>query len=139
MRNSNLFTLRGRTTADIELKKTGNDIPVCNFTLAVDRPYRKDKDKETDFMYVTAYRNTAEFVSKYVPKGTMIAVSGEIRMHTWEQEGQRRSRVDLIAEDVEFAGPKQSGSSSEGDTERTSSRAASAPVSVSAEDDVLPF
>ena len=143
MRSSNMFVLRGRTTADIELKQAG-DIPVCNFSIAVDRPYRKGKDRETDFIYLTAYRSTAEFLANYVSKGTMIGVCGEIRTRQWEdQEGNRKSRTDLIVEEVEFAGQKQ-GSSEETDSRPetpTPKSKTSAPIDVDADDvdDELPF
>lgn len=108
MRNSNLFTLRGRTTADIVLKYTANEVPFCNFTLAVDRAYRKDAQRETDFFYLTAYRGTAEFLARNASKGAALGVSGELRVRQWEDEqGNHRSHVDLIVDDVEFAGAKQ--------------------------------
>lgn len=141
MRSSNMFVLRGRTTADIELKQAG-DVSVCNFSLAVDRPYRKDKETETDFIYLTAYRHTAEFLANHVSKGTMVGVSGEIRVRTWEdQEGNKRSRVDLVVDDVEFAGPKHSrNEDSASPVKQSASRAKSAPANIHDDaDDELPF
>lgn len=136
MRNSNFFTLRGRTCNDIELKQT-NDFSVCNFKLAVDRPYRKDKERETDFFYVTAYRSSAEFMAKYVQKGTMIAVTGELRVHNWEDDGLKKSRVELIAEQIEFAGPKAS-SSEDGVEKPMKKQAVPEDIEVDEPDD-LPF
>ncbi len=102
MRSANMFVFRGRTTADIDVKQVG-DFSVCEFSLAVDRPYRKDKEKETDFFNLTAYRNTADFLSKYVPKGTMIAVTGEARVKKWDdKEGNKRSKVEFVVEQVEL-------------------------------------
>lgn len=137
MSASNMFVLIGRTTKDIELKKTSNDTPFCNFTLAVDRPYRKNAERATDFIWLTAYGQTAEFLHSYVKKGTLIDVSGRIRVSPWEDpDGKPRSRTDLVVDDVEFVGPKGSGNSSH-ETEE----AASAPVDpeVDASSDELPF
>lgn len=109
MRASNLVVLRGRTTADVEVKVSSNDVHYCNFTLAVDRPYRKGEERETDFVYVTAYRSTADFMAKNVAKGTMIAITGEVRVRSWEDnDGKRRSRMEIVADQVEFSGPKTS-------------------------------
>ena len=137
MRSSNMFILRGRTTADIELKQSG-DLTYCNFSVAVDRPYRKDKERETDFIYLTAYRGTAEFLANYVGKGTMIGVTGEIRTRTWEDDGQKRSRTDFIVDEVEFAGPKQSSDAPSTPAKQSAPKTKSAPVDEDADDD-LPF
>jgi len=135
MRNSNLFTLRGRTTADIVLKHTANEVPFCNFTLAVDRAYRKDAQRETDFFYLTAYRGTAEFLARNTSKGTALGVSGELRVRQWEDEqGNHRSHVDLIADDVEFAGAKQRAGE-----ETAKESGVSEDAAASQDDDDLPF
>lgn len=136
MRSSNMFVLRGRTTADIELKQAG-DIPVCNFSIAVDRPYRKDKERETDFIYLTAYRAKAEFLANYVSKGTMIGVTGEIRTRKWEdKDGNNRTSTDFIVDEIEFAGPKSNGTSANDGA----SVATAAPATSFADDDNdLPF
>ena len=137
MRNSNMFTLRGRTTADIEVKQT-NDFSVCNFTLAVDRPYRKDKERQADFIRLVAYRATADFLGKYVPKGTMIAVAGEIRTRSWEEDGAKRYATDFVAESVEFAEPKGGAKSDSGDG--STETPVSAPAAADPDsDDFLPF
>ena len=127
MRNSNMFTFRGRTTADIEVKQPG-DFSVCNFTLAVDRPYRKDKERQTDFIRLVAYRNTADFLGKYVPKGTMIAVVGEVRTRSWEEDGVKRYATDFVVEEVEFAETKGGSKSDEGEAASPAMKPASAPA-----------
>ena len=81
----NTITIMGRLTADPELRHTGNNIPVASFTLAVDRDY-KDKasgEKQTDFIPVVAWRNSAEFAARYFAKGRMAVVSGSLQMRKW--------------------------------------------------------
>lgn len=136
MRSSNFVTLRGRTTADIEVKVSPSDVHYCGFTLAVDRPVRKGQEKETDFFYVTAYQKTADFLGQYVTKGTLIAVAGELRNRKSEdKDGKKRSHIEILADCVEFAGPKASGSRQTA-ASKTVSPAASADVE---QDDDLPF
>ncbi len=132
MRNSNLFALRGRTTADITLKQTEEGVPFCHFTLAVDRPYRKDVPREADFFYLTAYRGTAEFLSNHTNKGTALGITGELRVRQWDDEqGKHRSHVAMIVDNVEFAGAK---SKDDGEEKKTA-----AVVTPDADDDDLPF
>ena len=75
----NRIILMGRLTRDPELRKTQSDTPVCSFSLAVDRDYKKDGEKkETDFIDIVAWRATAEFVSKFFTKGRMAVVEGVV-------------------------------------------------------------
>ena len=134
MRNSNLFVLRGRTTADITLEQTESGVPFCHFTLAVDRAYRKDAERKTDFFYLTAYRATAEFLAKHVPKGTALGITGELRVRQWEDEqGNHRSKVDMLVDSVEFAGSRQK------DAAGPAKETGAAPAASADEDDDLPF
>lgn len=137
MRYSNMFGFIGRTTADIELKQAG-EVPMCEFTLAVDRPYRKDKEKETDFFRLKAFRGKAEFISKHIPKGTLISVMGSVTTNSWEdKDGNKRYSTDFIVDDVDFVGPKNTGKTSdEGATEKPVSAPAVADDDSS---DELPF
>ena len=75
----NRAVMMGRLCADPELRHTQSQIPVCSFRIAVDRDYAKDKEKETDFFDVVAWRATAEFISKYFSKGRMIVVDGRMQ------------------------------------------------------------
>lgn len=110
MRTCNMFALRGRVVRDIELRTTANDVPYCYITLAVDGPYRKDAERVTDFVPLVAYRHTAEFAAKYLTKGTMIAVAGEIRVkRDKDDNGDWHERISFVTEQVEFAGPKSNG------------------------------
>ena len=101
--------LLGRLTADPELKYTsGNEqIPVCTFTLAVDRPTSKDT---ADYPTIVAWRDTAVFVSKYLSKGRRIVVHGSIRTRNYEdKDGNHRKATEVQAERIEFADSKPAG------------------------------
>ena len=101
----NKVILMGRLTKDPEIRYTQNNTPVCNFTLAVDR--RFSKDKQADFISCQAWQKTAEFISKYFQKGLMIAVVGSIQTRTWEDnEGKKRYITEVIVDEVYFAGSK---------------------------------
>lgn len=138
MRYSNMFGFIGRTTADIELKQAG-EVPMCEFTIAVDRPYRKDKEKEADFIRLKAFRGKAEFLSKYVAKGTLISTVGSVVTSSWEdKDGNKRYSTDFVVDEVDFVGPKNS--SKTADEGETAAKPASAPVTeVDDSSDELPF
>lgn len=102
----NKAILMGRLTADPELRHTQNNIPVTSFTLAVDRTF--GQDKQTDFLDIVAWRNTAEFVSKWFRKGMLMAVSGRIQTRTWEdKQGNKRKSVEVVADEAFFAESKK--------------------------------
>lgn len=102
----NKAILMGRLTADPELKHTQNNIPVTSFTLAVDRTF--GKEKQTDFLDIVAWRNTAEFVAKWFRKGMLVAVSGRMQTRTWEdKQGNKRKTVEVVADEVFFAEGKR--------------------------------
>lgn len=103
----NIVTLMGRLTAEPELKSTQNGLNYCRFTVAVDRPYNKDKEKQTDFISCIAWRTTAEFICKYFSKGNRIALSGSIQTGSYEKDGQKVYTTDVIAEKVYFCESKQ--------------------------------
>lgn len=108
----NKAILMGRLTADPELRKTQNGTSVTSFTLAVNRSYtRAGEQAQTDFIDIVAWRNTAEFVSRYFVKGQLVAVEGQIQTRTWEDKnGQKRKSVEVVASEVFFAEPKRDGS-----------------------------
>lgn len=101
----NHVTLMGNLTRDPELRSTPNGQSVCNFTLALNRSY-KDQDGEwqntADFVDVVAWGPMGENVSKYVAKGRPVLVSGSLQSRSWEQDGQKRSKVEVVAKDVVF-------------------------------------
>lgn len=101
----NKSILIGRLTADPELKQTQSGVSVCSFRLAVNRAYQpKGGERETDFINITAWRQTAEFVSRYFRKGNLILVEGPIqtREYTDRLSGQKRTAVEVLAEHVSF-------------------------------------
>ena len=109
----NKIVLMGRLTRDPELRKTQSDTPVCSFSLAVDRDYKRDGEKETDFIDIVAWRSTADFVSKYFTKGRMAVVEGRLQIRDWtDKEGGKRRSAEVIADNVYFGDskPKDSGS-----------------------------
>lgn len=105
----NKVILMGRLTKAPELRNTPVGVAVASFTLAVDRSYSKGEQKETDFINIIAWRNTAEFVAKYFSKGQLVAVSGRLQMRSWEDSktGQKRYATDVIADEVFFAESKK--------------------------------
>lgn len=104
----NTVILMGRLTKDPELKQTPQGVSVATFSLAVDRNYSKGEEKQTDFINITAWRSTADFVAKYFTKGQLVAVRGRLQTRTWQdQSGQKRYAVDVVADEVFFAESKR--------------------------------
>ena len=109
----NHIVLMGRLTRDPELRRTGSGIAVASFTLAVDRDFAaQGAERETDFVDIVAWRNTAEFVSKYFTKGRMAVVSGRLQIRNWEdKDGNKRKTAEIVAESVYFGDSKRDGAS----------------------------
>ena len=94
----NHIVLMGRLTRDPELRRTGSGVAVATFSLAVDRDFGSSAtgEKETDFIDIVAWRNTAEFVSKYFTKGRMAVVSGRLQIRNWnDKDGNKRRSAEL--------------------------------------------
>lgn len=111
----NHITVMGRLTRDPELRHTGSNIPVASFTVAVDRDIanKQTGEKETDFIDCNAWRNTAEFVSKYFTKGRMAVVSGRLQMRKWtDKDGNKRTSAEIVADNVYFGDSKNAASDS---------------------------
>lgn len=104
----NMAIIMGRLTKDPEYRQTSNNVSTAMFSVAVERDYKKDgQDKETDFLDVVAWRNTAEFICKNFSKGQMIALYGRLQKRSYEDtNGNKRTVVEIIAESVYFCGPK---------------------------------
>lgn len=104
----NKAILLGRLTRDPELRTTSNNIPVCSFTVAVDRRFKNAQgDRETDFIPVVCWRNTAEFVARYFRQGHRISLVGTIQVSSWDDEqGNRRYKTEVVADEVYFVETK---------------------------------
>ena len=101
----NRVVLMGRLTADPELKKTTSDLSVLSFTAAVERNYSGNKDKQTDFINCVAWRQTAEFISRYFSKGKMIALEGSIQVRNYTNKNDnKRQAVEVLVSQAYFAG-----------------------------------
>ena len=146
--NLNKVILGGRLTADPELKQTQSGIAVVSFTIAVNRRYSKDsaQQNESDFFNVTAWRATAEFVSRYFRKGSSICITGSIQNRNWvDQEGQKHYRSFIVADeamsvDSRSDSPAASDSFGSAPTPSFSSPSGSAPKFEEIKtDDDLPF
>ena len=105
--NMNKVILGGRLTADVELKQTPQGVSVSTFSIAVNRRTSKDQEQQADFINCQAWRNTAEFISKYFKKGSSICVSGAIQTRTWvDKNGQNRYATEVVVDEAFFVDGK---------------------------------
>ena len=104
----NCAVIMGRLVADPELRTTPNGISVTSFCVAVDRSFVKaGEERKADFINVVAWRQTADFVTRYFHKGSMIAVQGSIQTRSYEDKnGNKRTAVEIVADNVSFCGSK---------------------------------
>ena len=107
----NRIIVMGRMTRDPELRRTNSGTAVASFTVAVDRDFKSQSgEKETDFIDVVAWRNTAEFVSKYFSKGRMAVVEGRLQLRDWtDKDGNKRRSAEIVADNVYFCDSKRDG------------------------------
>lgn len=103
----NHVALKGRLTKDIELRQTNGGDSVCSFNLAVDRRFKnRDGERKADFITCQAWKQTAEFISKYFSKGQEMIVEGNLQVRDWEdKDGNKRVSTEVVVENVEFCGP----------------------------------
>ncbi len=139
----NLVVLTGRLTADPELKYTPNNIPVTSFSIAVSRRYKAGEETQADFINIVAWRQTAEFVTKYFSKGSMIGIEGSIQTRRYtDKEGKNRTAFEVVANNVQFVESKRDGAASASSEAPVSFSNASANEFVEIDngsDDDLPF
>ena len=146
----NKIILMGRLARDPELRRTGSGIAVTSFRLACDRDFKSQSgEKETDWIDVVAWRNTAEFVSKYFTKGRLAIVEGRLQTRDWtDKDGNKRVATEVVADNVYFGDSKRDGASDYGAVPAYSapSRPAAAPMGghsdfaeIGEEDGELPF
>ena len=108
----NKVILVGRLVREPELRTTQSGVNVCSFTVACDRRYQKEGERQADFINCIAWRNTADFISNYFTKGTRIALDGSIQTRSWDAEdGTKRYATEVIVEHAEFAQSKSEGNS----------------------------
>src|SRR6478609_664363 len=106
-RSFNQVTLMGNLTRDPELRTTPNGASVCSFSLALNRSYKNSEGnwvEATDFIDIVAWGPLGERVAQYLTKGRPALVSGRLQSRSWEQDGAKRSKVEVVAQDVTFLG-----------------------------------
>lgn len=106
-RSFNQVILMGNLTRDPELRTTPNGNSVCSFSLALNRSYRNadgEWQEATDFVDIVAWGPLGERVAQYLSKGRAALVNGRLQSRSWEQDGQKRSKVEVVANDVTFLG-----------------------------------
>ncbi len=134
----NCAVIMGRLTAKPELRTTNSGLAVTSFTVAVDRSYAKQgEERQTDFINVVAWRQTAAFVTRYFEKGQMIAVQGSIQTRNYENKnGNKRIAVEIVADKVSFCGDKKK---DESPTEPPAPQDFTEIPTTPGDDDGLPF
>ena len=139
----NHITIMGRLTRDPEMRNTQSGVAVASFTLAVDRDFsgRDGGEKQTDFIDCTAWRHTAEFVSKYFSKGRMAVVSGRLQIDNYtDNDGNKRKAAKVIADNIYFGDSKKDGTvGSQSDETASFTPAPSGFVTVDVDNSELPF
>ncbi len=138
----NLVVLTGRLTADPELKTTQNGTPVTTFSIAVNRNYRAGEEQQTDFINIVAWRQRAEFITKYFKKGSLIGIEGSIQTRRYQDKnGNNRTAFEVIVNNAQFVESKRDGAAAPAGNEPAAF--SNADVSDFAEiggmDDDLPF
>ena len=131
--NFNQITIAGRLTADPELKQTQSGISVTSFTVAVNRRAKKGEEAVADFLPCVAWRQTAEFITKFFRKGSAICVTGSLQTRKWQdQNGNKRIAYEILTDEALFVENKDGGAP----------QAGGAPANETFEpvdDDSLPF
>ena len=139
----NIIVLQGRLVRDPEMRSTQSGVAVASFTLAVDRDFggRDGGEKQTDFIDCTAWRHTAEFVSKYFSKGRMAVVSGRLQIDNYtDNDGNKRRSAKVIADNIYFGDSKKDGATgSQSDETASFTPAPSGFVTVDVDNSELPF
>lgn len=117
-RSFNQVVLMGNLTRDPELRQIPSGQSVCSFSLALNRSYKNsdgDWQEVTDFVDIVAWANLGERVAQYVTKGRPVLVNGRLQSRSWEKDGQKRTKLEVVASDVTFLGGRGGGDSSGSD------------------------
>lgn len=131
----NIVAIMGRLVADPELRTTPAGHSVCSFRIACDRSYvQQGQERQADFIDIVAWRQQADFVSKYFQKGSMIAVEGSLQTRNYQdKQGISRTAVEVVANNISFAGAKrQDGQSAPSYEQQTTSHVQQAKVAQNA-------
>ena len=137
--NLNKVILGGRLTADVELKTTPSGTSVCSFSLAVNRKTGKDQEQKTDFIDCQAWRQTAEFISRYFRKGSSICIVGSLQKRMWKDaQDNNRYATEVIVDEAMFVDSKNEGAPSDYDAPTFAKGNKPQFEEVNADDD-LPF
>ena len=136
----NLVVLTGRLTADAELKTTANGIPVTTFSIAVERRYRSGEERQADFINIVAWRQTAEFITKYFKKGNMIGIEGSIQTRRYQDKnGNNRTAFEVVASNVQVVESKRDSSAGGPEAASFSNADVNDFADLGEADDDLPF
>jgi single-strand DNA-binding protein len=137
-RSFNQVVLMGNLTRDPELRATPNGQQVCSFSLALNRSYKGadgNWQEATDYIDVVAWGPLGERVAQYLSKGRPCLVNGRLQSRSWETDGQKRSKVEVVAQDVTFLGGAGEGVGASGSS--SSSSSSSRPAASKKQDDVV--
>ena len=108
MASFNKVILIGHLTADPDLKQTQSGLSVTTFSIGVNRKGAKDGAQAADFITIVAWRNTAEFITKYFKKGNPILICGQIQTRTWnDKDGNKRYATEVVADEAAFVAPQE--------------------------------
>ena len=140
----NVVAIMGRLVATPELKTTNTGTNVCSFTVAIDRNYASNGERPTDFINVTAWRQTAKFVCDYFRKGQMIAVNGSLQSRQYtDKDGNKRTAYEVVADNVSFCGSKSESGGNYGGSQKAPASFSNADagdlVEIAADDGDYPF
>ena len=143
----NVVVLIGRLTDNPELRHTNSNISVTRFSIAVDRAYRSGEDRQTDFINIVAWRQTAEFITTYFKKGQRIGIEGSLRMNQFtDKDGNKRTTYEVVVNNAHFVENKRDSGNAGGfapaETQaapQSFSNSDSGDFSEIASDDDLPF
>ena len=129
--NFNKVILGGRLTQDPELRTTSSGAQYVTFSIAVNRPYSKGEDQQqtADFINIVAWRQRAEFISRYFRKGSSICIVGSIQSRSWtDQQGNKRYATDIVADEVYFVDSRADASAQSYTPDSYNNAGASAPA-----------
>ena len=111
----NVVVLIGRLTDNPELRHTNSNISVTRFSIAVDRAYRSGEERQTDFINIVAWRQTAEFITTYFKKGQRIGIEGSLRMNRFtDKDGNNRTAHEVVVNNAHFVENKRDGGNAGG-------------------------